>query len=113
MQPANSNYYYYIFFITLVSPKAQNSRDVPKAQNSRDVEVKQPEFLFKSLIIVSPNLLTIVFLIPGIGRVLVPPPFRVPSYDPYTGTGGYLPCGDDIPVPNPGRVGSVSAVANP
>ncbi|KAJ8749241.1 hypothetical protein K2173_018719 [Erythroxylum novogranatense] len=42
------------------------------------------------------------FLIPGIGRVLVPPSFHVPSFSPYAGGGRFVPGGDDTFVPNPG-----------
>ncbi|XP_057954855.1 putative cell wall protein [Malania oleifera] len=55
-------------------------------------------------------------LIPGIGRVMVPPSRRLPSFG---GTGGsYLPGGDDTFVPNPGfeipnPAGGIPAAAHP
>ncbi|XP_054812456.1 putative cell wall protein [Prosopis cineraria] len=75
-------------------------------KNSKPQDKKEPEFLFHS---------GGDAYIPGIGRVGLPPQFKLPHY-PYTGgsTGGgieagsgptgrsYVPGGDDIFVPNPG-----------
>ncbi|XP_050206380.1 putative cell wall protein [Mercurialis annua] len=92
--------------------QALAGRQIP--DKSKDVDVKQPEFLFKS---------DRSFLIPGIGRVLVPahpflgktlPHLDIPTYGPYTGTsGGNLPGGDDTFVPNPSSGGSVAPPAYP
>ncbi|KAF5726400.1 putative cell wall protein [Tripterygium wilfordii] len=74
-------------------------RNVPKG-SKKDVDVKQLDWLIKSDNSV---------LIPGIGRVIIPPAYRISPYDPYTGgiggTGSppsHIPGGDDTYVPNPG-----------
>ncbi|EEF44479.1 putative cell wall protein [Ricinus communis] len=109
-----------LIVLLAVSGQALAGRQLPL--NSKDIDVKQPEFLFKS---------DRSFLIPGIGRVLVPPhPYlsiphphlSIPSYSPPASIGGgsYIPGGDDTFVPNPGfetpnpgRAGSVPAPAHP
>ncbi|XVF66874.1 hypothetical protein PTKIN_Ptkin10aG0073500 [Pterospermum kingtungense] len=99
--------------------QAVANRNTPKD----DGQMKQPEFLHKHDRSV---------LIPGLGRVLLPP--VVKHHKPYTGsiggiggaTGGvggtgYVPGGDDTFVPNPGfevpnpgnGVGSPGARRNP
>ncbi|OAY34093.1 hypothetical protein MANES_13G149300v8 [Manihot esculenta] len=128
-----------LYLITLlvlfaISRQALAGRRVPmksnqSPQDSKDVNLKQSDFLFKYH---HPRADDHSFLIPGIGRVLAPPAFSVPSHSPYTGTGGsgpgtggYVPGGDDtfIPnpfvpnpgyeVPNPGSAGPVTPAAHP
>ncbi|KAG5233426.1 hypothetical protein OIU76_015934 [Salix suchowensis] len=79
-----------------ISGQALAGRQIPN-----NADVKQPDFL------ISDN----SFLIPGIGRVLIPPTPNFPSSDPYTGTGSYIPGGDDTfpPIPE----GGVSTVNHP
>ncbi|KAJ9170992.1 hypothetical protein P3X46_019047 [Hevea brasiliensis] len=89
-------------------------------ENTKDVDLKQSKFLFKSL---HDKYHDNSFLIPGIGRVMVPPAFSVPSYGPHRGiggiggiggsipgTGGSIPGGDDAFIPGGG---SVPAPAHP
>ncbi|KAF5745981.1 putative cell wall protein [Tripterygium wilfordii] len=87
------------FNILLATTSQAAGCNVPKSSN-KGVDVKQPEWLIKSDNSV---------LIPGIGRVIIPPAYRVSPYDPYTGgiggTGSppsHIPGGDDTFVPNPG-----------
>lgn len=103
-----------ILAILLVAGRAVASRGNPKTSNNNNGEMKQPEWLLKSDHSV---------LIPGIGRILVPPAFTHPHYHPHightvgggtgisgggtgtgtgTGTGSHIPGGDDTFVPNPG-----------
>lgn len=100
------------------------SRGDPKTTTNNNGEMKQPEWLFKS----DPGV-----LIPGIGRMLVPPAFTHPHHHhPYfgytvggggtsgsgtgsgtgTGTGSDIPGGDDTFVPNPGNEDSTPGSEN-
>ncbi|KAJ4729859.1 Cell wall protein [Melia azedarach] len=88
-----------IFILSVLLAQALAGRGDPKT--AKNADVKQPEWLLKS---------DHSLLIPGIGRVMLPPGLGTP-YNPYTGggstggtgaTGGYLPGGDDTFVPNPG-----------
>ncbi|KAF9670844.1 hypothetical protein SADUNF_Sadunf13G0111200 [Salix dunnii] len=69
-----------------ISGQALAGRQIPN-----NVDVKRPDFL------ISDN----SFLIPGIGRVLIPPTPSFPSSDPHAGTGSYIPGGDDTFPPIP------------
>lgn len=81
-----------MILVAIATETAVAGRSVPEKD-----EVKQPEWLFHH---------DGSFLIPGIGRVLVPPAFGGFSPNtPYTGNAGggsYVPGGDDTFVPNPG-----------
>ena len=89
----------HVFVISILLAIAQQSvakRDIPR--NPKNDQMKQPEFLGKHDRSV---------LIPGLGRVLLPPVSK--PHHPYTGsiggrTGGtvHIPSGDDTFVPNPG-----------
>ncbi|KDP24168.1 hypothetical protein JCGZ_25825 [Jatropha curcas] len=89
-----------LFILLAISGQALGGRHTPK--KSKDVDVKQPEWLTSDR----------SFLIPGIGREMLPPSIQippylnVPAYDPYVGigagTGNDLPGGDDTTIPNPG-----------
>lgn len=87
--------------LALVALLAISGQVLAGRQIPNNVDVKQPDFL------ISDN----SFLIPGIGRVLVPPTPSFPSYDPRMGIGNYSPGGDDTfpPIPN----GGVSTVNHP
>lgn len=87
--------------LALVALLAISGQVLAGRQIPNNVDVKQPDFL------ISDN----SFLIPGIGRVLVPPTPSFPSYDPHMGIGNYSPGGDDTfpPIPN----GAVSTVNHP
>ncbi|KAJ6878203.1 cell wall protein [Populus alba x Populus x berolinensis] len=89
------------FLLALVALLAISGQVLAGRQIPNNVDVKQPDFL------ISDN----SFLIPGIGRVLIPPTPSFPSYDPHTGIGSYSPGGDDAfpPIPN----GGVSTVNHP
>ncbi|KAK6282011.1 hypothetical protein POUND7_015836 [Theobroma cacao] len=84
-----------------IAGQAVAKRDIPRNPENDD-QMKQPEWALEHDHSV---------LIPGIGRVMLPP--VVKPYNPYTGsiggnnggsTGGtsYIPGGDDTFVPNPG-----------
>ncbi|TXG55214.1 hypothetical protein EZV62_020470 [Acer yangbiense] len=93
-----------IFILTILlafSRQALAGRGI--AEDTKNADMKQPEWL------ISDNSV----LLPGIGRVMLPPVFRNPQHTPYTapytgstggaGTGGSnVPGGDDTLVPNPG-----------
>ncbi|KAJ4821905.1 hypothetical protein Tsubulata_032193 [Turnera subulata] len=87
-----------LLVLLILSGEALAGRQTP--HGSKNVDVKQPSFLS------SDN----SALIPGIGRVLLPPglsghpAFHLPPYDPYAGARGhsYVPGGDDTFIPNPG-----------
>ncbi|WCJ30675.1 hypothetical protein M5689_012220 [Euphorbia peplus] len=119
-----------LLILLAISGQALSGRNVPDQSDNEDV--KQPEFFLKS---------DRSFLIPGVGRVLLPPKFAhipkkklpdlsiplkklphlsVPTYTPSAGTGRYAPGADDTFVPNPGfespnpgRARSVPADAHP
>ncbi|KAL5793836.1 hypothetical protein ACOSP7_002430 [Xanthoceras sorbifolium] len=80
-----------------VTGQALAGRGITK--EAKNADMKQPEWL------ISDN----SALIPGIGRVMLPPVFRTTPHNPYTGStggagtgGSNVPGGDDTNVPNPG-----------
>ncbi|CAK7349879.1 unnamed protein product [Dovyalis caffra] len=90
-----------LVFLLAISGEVLAGRQILK--DSKNVDVKQPDFLNSDG----------SFLIPGIGRVLIPPtasiPYippatSIPSYDPHTGIGSSIPGGDDtfLPIPEGG-----------
>ena len=90
-----------ISVLLFIAGQAVATRDVPRNPKN-DAQMKHPEWLIKH----DPSV-----LIPGIGRVMLPPVFK--PHNPYTGstggniggrTGGtgHIPGGDDTFVPNPG-----------
>ncbi|KAK3184204.1 hypothetical protein Dsin_031490 [Dipteronia sinensis] len=98
----NSSLLAQIFILTILlafTGQALAGRGI--AEDSKNADMKQPEWL------ISDNSV----LLPGIGRVMLPPAFthHTPYTAPYTGsTGGAgtgesnVPGGDDTSVPNPG-----------
>ncbi|XP_010069894.2 putative cell wall protein [Eucalyptus grandis] len=78
--------------ITVLSGHAVEGREVPKG--SKDVDMKKPDCNLGQDGSVT---------IPGIGRVMVPPPFEDASIGRAGGTPRrYIPGNDDTLIPNPG-----------
>ncbi|XP_022764046.1 putative cell wall protein [Durio zibethinus] len=91
----------HIFIVNIllaIAGQATATRDIPSNPKNDD-QMKQPEWLIEHDRSV---------LIPGIGRVMLPPVLK--PHNPYTGGNigstiggtGYIPGGDDTFVPNPG-----------
>lgn len=115
----------FVIILNIVFSLASAARNM-----SKDVDKKQPETFTQEGSV----------LIPGIGRVMVPPKkkcfhkgFNFFTYNPVTGTNtghgvsiptlpapttggsvpGYIPGGDDTPVPNPGFEVPTGALPSP
>ncbi|KAK2651042.1 hypothetical protein Ddye_018531 [Dipteronia dyeriana] len=96
----NSSFLAQIFILTILlafTGQALAGRGI--AKDAKNAEMKQPEWL------ISDNSV----LLPGIGRVMIPPAFGITHQTPYTGStggagtgGSNVPGGDDTLVPNPG-----------